>query len=51
MGFELVWIFIAQLVEHWSTNQEAMGTNSIKVWKFFCVNFCVNYHCDQRIFI
>ena len=35
MAFQLVWVFIAQLVEYCSTNQEAMGSNPIKVRKFY----------------
>ena len=32
-----VWVFIAQLVEHCSTNVEAVGQNPVKVPKFFGV--------------
>lgn len=35
MAFQLVWVFIAQFVEYCSTNQEAMGSNPIKVRKFY----------------
>ena len=35
MAFQLVWVFIAQFVEYCSTNQEAMGSNTIKVRKFY----------------
>ena len=33
-----VWVFIAQLVKHCSANAEAMGSNPLKVPKFFPVN-------------
>ena len=29
-----VWVFIAQLVEHCSTNAEAMGLNAVEIPKF-----------------
>ena len=31
----LVWVFIAQLVEHCSSNAEAMGLNPVEVPKIF----------------
>ena len=33
-----VWVFVAQLVEHWSANAKAMGSNPVEVPKFFRVN-------------
>ena len=30
-----IWVFIAQLVEHCSTNAEAMGSNPVEALKFF----------------
>ena len=33
-----VWVFMAQLVEHWSANAEAMGSNPVEDPKFFQVN-------------
>ena len=47
------WVFIAQLVEHCSANTEAMGSNPVKVPKFFSGLFALNcnYHCDGHIFI
>ena len=29
-----VWVFIAQLVEYYSANAEAMGSNPVEVWQF-----------------
>ena len=36
-----VWVFIAQIVEHCSANAEAMGSNPIKVPKFFSGVFAI----------
>ena len=60
-----VWVFIGQMVEHCSTNAEAMGLNPVEAPNFFfffwgggggrgriicnCLN--CNYHCDDHIFI
>ena len=33
-----VWVFIAKLVEHCSTNAETLGSNPIEVPKFFQAN-------------
>ena len=50
------WVLnIAQLVEHCSTNAEAMGSNPVEVPKFFftlicnCLNY--NYHCDDHMYV
>ena len=34
-----VWVFIAQLVEHYSANAEAIGSNAVEVPNFFFVFF------------
>ena len=50
-----VWVFIAQLVEHYSANAEAMGSNLVEApKKFFRLNCdCLNcnHNCDDRTFI
>ena len=33
-----VWVFIAQLVEHWSANAEAKGSNPVEAPKTFFVD-------------
>ena len=30
-----IWVFIAQLVEHYSANAEAMGSNPVEAQKYF----------------
>ena len=34
-----VWVFIADMVEHYSANGEAMGSNPVEVSKFFSGSF------------
>ena len=48
----LVRVFIAQLVEHCSTNAEATGLNLVEAPKIFLRN-CLNcdYNCEGHIFI
>ena len=45
-----VWVFIAQMVEHCSTNAEAMGLNPVEVPKsFFGVNLqLLKLHIPMR---
>ena len=49
-----VWVFIAQLVEHCSTNPEGMGSNPVEAPKtFFGLNCdCLNrnHNCDDHTF-
>ena len=40
------WVFIAQLVEHYSANAEAMCLIVVEVPKFFWVNFCNCLNCN-----
>ena len=43
-----VWVFIAQLVEHCSSNAKAMGSNPVQAPKtFFALNLR-NYNCDDH---
>ena len=51
-----IWVFIAQLEEHCSTNREAMGSTPVEALKFFfrakicnCLN--CDYNCDDHISI
>ena len=50
-----VWVFVAQLIEHCSANEEGMGSNPVEVPNFFFGLICncskCNYHCDDHIFI
>ena len=34
-----VWVFITQLVEHCSTNAEAMGSNPVEALKIFFLGY------------
>ena len=36
-----LWVFIAQMVEHYSANAEAMGSNPAEVPKIFCSLFAI----------
>ena len=40
-----VWVFVAQLVEHYSANAEAMGSNPVEALKTF---FGLNCDCLNR---
>ena len=31
-----IWVFIAQLVEHFSANAQSMGSNPVEALKIFC---------------
>ena len=51
-----VWVFMAQLVEHWSANAEAMGSNPVEDPKFFQVNLSLlklqlQHDCDDHMYI
>ena len=47
------WVFIAQMVEHFSANEEAMCSNPVEVPKnffgFICICLNCNQHCDDHI--
>ena len=48
-----VWVFIAQMVENYSANTEAMGSNPIEVPKCFwvicnCLNNCDDHYDDHN---
>ena len=48
-------VFIVQLIEHYSANSYAMGSNPVKVPKYFSGNYsnCLNcnYHCDDHNYL
>ena len=47
-----IWVFIAQLLEHCSTNAEAMGSNPIEAMKIFFWQKkwnCLNCHCNSEL--
>ena len=44
-----VWVFIAQLVEHCSTNTEAMGLNPVEKIFFGLLHNCLN--CDSTAMV
>ena len=37
-----VWVFIAQRLEHWSSNAEVMGSNPVEVPNFFSDLFAIS---------
>ena len=47
-----VWVFIAQLVEHFRANAEAMGSNPIEDLKnLFLGLFCNCLNCDSTVMV
>ena len=50
-----IWVFVVQLVEHCSSNDEAMGSNPAEALNFFWVKTsnCLNcdYNCDDLDFL
>ena len=46
----------SEMVEHYSANAEAIGSNPVEVPKFISGLFAIakiacNYHCDDHVFI